>query len=196
MRSVVWLGIGALLWGQYQIEGPLELRSDSGQAKVYVRLRLSPYALHYRIWGEGGPLGRWEMVLTPHRLWILDSAQKVAYFVPTVRTPAPPEPLLVQAAQGIWELRADTLRQVVAWDTTIAFSWESWLPYLEMDRLGFAARYFRKGLPQRIEQYDAAGRVRWVWQIQKQTPFSPAPFDSLPPPTYRQLPWVVHSQQK
>ncbi|RMF52589.1 MAG: hypothetical protein D6750_02095 [Bacteroidetes bacterium] len=196
MIRIACLGMVGLLWAQYELEGPMRVGPDSAQKTLYVRLRLSPYGLHYWIWGQGGPLSRWEMLLTPHRLWILDSAEKVAYFLPLTRTPAPPEPFLLRAEAGVWELRADTLRQVVVWDTTAPFSWEPWLPYLEGDRLGLAARYFRQGLPRRIEEYGPTGQLQWRWLVQKSTFFSSAPADSLPPARYRQLPWEVKPQQK
>ncbi|MCS7153974.1 MAG: hypothetical protein NZ989_08545 [Bacteroidia bacterium] len=194
MRYVGWL-FPLLLWGQYRVKALVSFPSQDTISPVQLEMFLSFSALRYDMKGSHREkVYSISYLFSDGKAYLIDHQAKKAYLV----TPTPPSPLPLLKAVFVrnhqisgyqaeeWKLDYPDLQLRVIWTRDFPFEWKAWDRFLEPDRIGAAARYFEKGIPLLIEQYEK-GLLTWVLEVQDIQPYK-EPLASEPP--YPLSPWI------
>lgn len=169
------IGLVAVLFAQYRVEAIIRQPYADTIPLTHAVLWLSPTALRYDLRSEykGQPY-HISLLFRGDSAFLLDHTHRSAYRLPVQKEPALPleraTPMGESSINGMpastWALYYPSLRLIVAWSGTFDFDWSPWDRYLEADRIGAAARYFQKGLPLRIAQYEEEV-LRWEMEVKK-----------------------------
>lgn len=170
MRYAILIGL-SWVWAQYRLQGRITQPARDTLLPVEVELDLFPQGLRYNLKGtHREKTYHIALFFTQKGVYLLDHLQKKAYAIEVSKQ----TPLLLERAElqdtfhtpygkaEKWFLFYPKLRIEVAWIKEVAFDWKPWEAYLEPDRIGAVARYFRQGIPLEIIQYEEDQKT---WQL-------------------------------